>query len=331
MDAAARINEVAQGYQGAIVLLTACKMGVFAALGKESVLAQGVANRLGLDVRAIERLLFALVADGFLESDEAGFRINEEYAPFLLPSSERTRASILNHNHACMQNWARLDEVLRTGEPVAGPTKDKSPEALRDFICGMANISRGSSREVAEQVDMTDYNRMLDLGGGPGTASIAFAQSNPVLRSVVYDLEPVTAIAREEIEKAGLSDRIETCAGDFLLDDLPSGQGEGFDMVYISNIIHMLSPAEMALILKKSARSLRPGGVVMIKDFFLEDDRASPRWGAFFSVNMLVNTRAGKSYTLTETLELLHDAGFGDHTIVEVAMNSRLVVATLQG
>ena len=65
---------------------------------------------------------------------------------------------------------------------------------------------------------------------------------------------------------------------------------------------------------------------MMLKDFFLEDSRSEPASGAQFSVNMLVNTQGGKTYTLTETVGLLEKAGFGELEMVEVAKNSMVIV-----
>ena len=323
MEAQSHLMEIAQAYRQSTVLLTACKLGIFGALGRETRSVSGLAGELGFDGRPLEMVLLALTAEGLLERDGGGFRLVEAYAPYLLPGSPETQASIFNHNLACLKRWARLDEVVRSGQPVPRAADGPAESELRDFICGMANISRASSADVAERVDLSGYRRMLDLDGGPGTSAITFAQRYPELRCVVFDLEDVIAIAREEIEKAGLADRVQTCVGDYFADEF----GEGFDLVYISNIIHSLAPKATAAILEKSHRALVDGGAVIIKDFFLEDDRTTPAFGAYFSINMLVATEGGKSYTLTETREILERAGFGGFETVDVAMASRLLIA----
>ena len=72
---------------------------------------------------------------------------------------------------------------------------------------------------------------------------------------------------------------------------------------------------------------LAAGGVILVKDFFLEDSRTAPAMAAQFSVNMLVATAAGKSYTRSETLALLASAGFGDFQTVGVAAHSQVIQA----
>ena len=348
-DTRMRLQDVSRGYQSSVVLLTACHLGVFDALGDNSRAAAGpaqapadlaaalrldsraavgpartpadLAAALRLDPRALEIVLLALASDGFLEKDGEGFRLGKDYAPYLLSGGAQTQASILRHNYNCLRRWCRLEEVLRTGQPA--PREDEGPEEMRAFICGMADISRLSSAEVADKLDLSPYRRMLDVGGGPGTAAIEFARRNPALRCVVFDLEGPIGIAREEIRKADLADRVETRVGDYFRDDL----GEGFDLVYVSNIIHSMGPADTRMLFGKSHRALVPGGTLIIKDFFLEDDRITPNTAALFSVNMLVGTEQGRSYTLTETREMLEEMGFTDFRAIEVATASRLLIA----
>jgi ubiquinone/menaquinone biosynthesis C-methylase UbiE len=317
-----RLQDVSRGYQSSVVLLTACKMGVFDALGDASRTARDLAGALRLDARALEIVLLALASDGFLKADgKGGFRVADKYAPYLLSDGARTQASILRHQYNCLQRWRQLAEVLRTGKPA--PRDEEGPDDMRAFIRGMSDISRMSSAEVADKVDLSPFRRMLDVGGGPATASIEFARRHPALRCVVFDLEGPLGIAREEIAKAGLADRIETRAGDYYHDAF----GEGFDLVYISNIIHSMAPDDVPMLFEKSRRALASGGTIIVKDFFLEDDRISPNVAALFSVNMLVGTEAGRSYTLRETQEMLSRVGFTDFQEVEVAAASKLLIA----
>ncbi len=321
-EALAHIMRTASGYTHAIPLLTACQTRIFAALGRERRSAGALARELGMDERALETVLLALVADGFLTGDEAGFALAPGYGEFLLPDGKRTRASILSHHAHLVPRWARLPEVLRSGEPVVA-TQDRTPDELRAFICGMANLSRESSLEAAEKLNVGQYHRMLDLGGGPGTAAIVFARANPELNAVVFDLPDPIEIAREEIAAAGLEDRIDTMAGDFMRDDI----GADYDLVYIANIIHMLGPEETEALLRKARAALVPGGTVAIKDFYLDDSRAAPNFAAFFSINMLVNTPRGKSYTRTEVEQLLTRLGFQDLALLSVAEESAILTA----
>ena len=321
MEIKDQVEELSRGFQKSIIFLTACKIGLFEALADGAASPDEIARQLKVHPRALETVMLALVAVGVLSLEEGRFRVTEEYKPFVTTGSSESQASIFKHNFNIMKRWAHLDEVLRTGVPI--PRESFDPHELRDFICGMADISRHSSVEVAEKIDLGKYRRMLDVGGGPGTAAITFAQRNPQLSAVVYDLPPVTAIAQEEIDKAGLGERVTVQPGDYFKDEL----GSGFDLVYISNIIHSVGPGETMMLAAKAYRALEPNGTLIIKDFFLDETRTKPVFAAIFSVNMLVGTESGKSYSVSETREILEKAGFSGFEVIEVASASKLLIA----
>lgn len=323
MDPKIHLANLARGFQDSVVLLSGVNLGLFAALGMEAHDAAALAARMEVDARALEVLLLALAAEEILIRETGDgverFRLDPQFAPFLIPGGEQSQTHILNHNYHIMTRWVRLPEIVRSGRPIPRDEGDESQ--LRAFICGMADISRASSREVAAKFDFSPYRRLLDLGGGPATAAITFVQGNPELNAVVFDLPAPLDIAREQIEAAGLSGRIQTLAGDYYTDPI----GEGYDIIYVSNIIHSMAPADVAMLIGKCAAALAPGGALVIKEFFLEDDRIHPPAAALFSVNMLVGTEGGRSYTLTETREMMTRAGFGEFKTIEVAMFSRLL------
>ncbi len=329
-DARAHLDRTATAFQDSAVLLTANHLGLTGALCRGPRTARDLAADLDLDPRATEVLLLALAGQGVAEQPKPGlFAIAPAYLPYLDPDGEQSLRSILDHNHHLLQRWARLADVVRTGEPVPRPSGEdgrRDPAELRAFICGMKDISRRSSVEVADALPgLGDCRHLLDLGGGPGTAAITFCRRWPTLRAVVMDLPEVVPIAGEEIAAAGLEDRITTLAGDYHTDPLRAGDAPLYDAVYVANIIHSLSPDETRDVLGKAVRSLADGGLIVVKDFYLEDSRTEPAFGARFSVNMLVGTAGGKSYTWRETEDLLRELGLGGLQRHRVATHSGLV------
>ncbi len=323
VDASARMDQLQGGYQIASIILTANHLGVFAALAGRVRPATDLAAELGLDTRALETLLLALAGEGIVELQAASFRLASAYAPFLLPGGSRSQAAIMQHHFHLMHRWVRLEEVVRTGRPLPRPSGRRSPAELRAFICGMADLSRSASEEVADKLDFSVFHRLLDVGGGPGTASLVFARRWPHLLCTVFDLEDVVAIAQEEIDRAGLGARVKTAAGDYFTDEL----GEGYDIAYVSSIIHSIGPQETETLFTKIHRALVPAGTLVVKDFFLEGTRTRPASASRFSVNMLIGTERGKSYTYAETRAILAGAGFGDFREIEIGSRSGLLVA----
>jgi hypothetical protein len=122
---------------------------------------------------------------------------------------------------------------------------------------------------------------------------------------VLFDQPSTMGIARK-ILKESKAKNITSVGGDFFSDDI----GSGYDLVFISQIIHSFSLQENLGLLKKSYKALNPGGKIAIQEFSIGNDRAHPAPAALFSINMLINTKAGRCYTVQEMKTLLTGAGF---------------------
>jgi predicted O-methyltransferase YrrM len=139
--------------------------------------------------------------------------------------------------------------------------------------------------------------------------------------TVIDDAETLE-VARENCARAGLQDRILLEPGDAFTDDL----GTGYELVFLSNLLHIYSAAENRLLISRAAAAVAPTGRICIKDFLLDPTRTSPRGAALFSVNMLVSTTSGDCYTLQEIEGWLGKAGFFVEETLNLARYSRLVL-----
>ena len=167
------------------------------------------------------------------------------------------------------------------------------------------------------------FQRMLDLGGGSAAYSIAFAQANPRLRVDVLDLPAVLPLTQDYIRRAGLEARIQTRPGDLRTDAF----GQGYDLALMSAIAHMFSPEENRDLLRRIYQALAPNGRLVLQDFILEPDKTSPSFAVLFSLNMLVNTRGGASYSETEYEAWLRGAGFRECKRVRLPGPANLMIA----
>jgi predicted O-methyltransferase YrrM len=167
--------------------------------------------------------------------------------------------------------------------------------------------ARGRAQAIAQLVKPNGAKRLLDLGGGSGAYSIAFAKAAPGLRAEIVDAPEVLALTEDYVRKAGLADRISTRPGDML--SLPLAAGK-YDLVLLSAICHMFSPEENQKLLQRVHAALAPQGRLVISDFILDAGKTTPRFGALFALNMLVATKGGSSYSEPEYAAWLKAAGF---------------------
>ena len=295
-----------RGFQESRVILTGIELNVFAAIGDGATASQ-VAAKIGTDARATEMLLNALVAMGMLTKSSGVFHDTRVTAHFFGGKSPDDARAAMMHIVHLWERWSTLTECVRAGTSVtrreaAGPGDDWT-EA---FIAAMHRNARARAPHVVEAVGVQGARRMLDVGGGSGAYSIAFAEANEKLQVELLDLLEVLPIAQRHIEEAELGARIKTRAGDLRTDLL----GQGFDVILISAICHMLGPQGNRDLLKRGYAALAPGGRVVISDFILEADKTAPKHAALFALNMLVGTREGNTYSEDEYREWLREAGF---------------------
>ena len=178
-------------------------------------------------------------------------------------------------------------------------------------------ISEGidTAKEMAGKIDLSGRKKLLDIGGGSGAYSITLTQKYPDLHAVIYELPNVAKVAEGYIKEAH-ANRVKTMDGDFHTDDLPAG----YDTALISQILHSYSPETCRTIIAKAYNTLSDGGLLIINEFLLDDDKAGPEYAALFSLNMLLESRGkGSSYTFAEISNWLTEAGFKNIEKVSLA------------
>jgi SAM-dependent methyltransferase len=173
---------------------------------------------------------------------------------------------------------------------------------------GMFNLAMLIAPKLVRQVDLKGRDHLLDLGGGPGTYAIHFCLANPRLRATVYDLPTTRPFALETIDRFDLSDRIDFMVGDYVEEDITGT----YDVVWLSHILHGEGPETCKRIITKAASALEPGGLILVHDFVLDNLLNGPLFPALFSLNMLINTDEGRSYSEAQITEMLTRVGIKD-------------------
>ena len=295
-----------RAFQESRVLLTAVELDLFTAVGQGAT-AEAVSRKLRTDPRATEMLMNALVATEMLAKRGSVFYNKPAAAQFFVEGSAANARNATLHLANLWPRWSTLTECVRAGTSVARPeAKDRPEEETRSFIAAMHRNALQRAPLVVKAVGARDASRMLDVGGGSGAYSIAFARANPKLHATLLDVPSVIPIAQNHIQKAGVAGRVKIRPGDLRKDSFE----DGFDLVFVSAICHMLSPAENLGLLQRSFRALVPKGRIVVQDFILEPDKTAPKWAALFALNMLVNTHGGSSYSGEEYSAWLKEAGF---------------------
>jgi len=311
LEGGAALLELNWQFRASRALMTAHQLGIFQALRKPKS-ASEVAKKCKTDARMTEKLLIVCCALGLVKQDNNHFALTQLAIDTLLPESERYLGGVLDHGEMLWWGSTGLPDIVRTGGRGAAP---KPPEYFishwhEHWIWAMhGNAANGSAQWLARQIDLTGRELLLDVGGGPGTYSIALCQRFPKLRAVIWDLPQTIAIARQVVERFQMSDRISFKEGDWSSEEF----GTGYDCVFMSNVMHgQGSQAETRA--QQGMRALVPGGLLMIQDFLLNNDKCGPLPAALF--NLMLGT-----YTVNELIAIIRSVGFKDVSLI--AYNAR--------
>jgi SAM-dependent methyltransferase len=304
----ARILLTATAFWPSKVLLTAIELGLFTELAKKPLDGASLSAALGIRADRSADLFDALVAMGFLNRDGDGKDATYSNTPdtdLFLDRNKPTYAGGMPEmlNARLFGFWNGLTDALKTGQ---AQTESKSggksvfetlyaDEArLEQFLRAMASLQIGNFMLLAERFDFSKRKTVLDVGGANAQLTRVLAAKHPHLSCTSFDLPTVSPIARREIAKDGLTDRIEVVSGDFFVDPLPKA-----DVIVMGNVLHDWNEEAKQALIAKAHASLEPGGVLIAIEAVIDDARRSNVFGLLMSLNMLIEFGAGGGFDYT--------------------------------
>ena len=292
-------------YWQACTLHAGVKLDLFSILSRAPKTAAQMADELKADVRGVMMLLDALAAMLLLDKRGKRYYATDAAALFLNRESDRYIGHMIMHHHHLVVSWSQLDLAVKTGKPVRSGASDNDGQRREAFLLGMYNQASQQAPQIVRLVNLAGHRKLLDLGGGPGTYAIHFCHQNPQLEAVVYDLPTTRPFAERIIDRHGLSERIQFMDGDYTEDAL-TGR---FDVVWLSHILHAEGPDGCRKLIAKAAAAMESSGMMIIHDFILTDTMDGPMFPALFSLNMLLGTDSGQSYSESQIRQMMETAG----------------------
>lgn len=269
---------IAYGFMASKALFAALELDLFTLVADGPASPAELAAKTGVAENRMRTLLHALAALGLLVPTAAGYVDAPAAQRWLVRGApggvgEYYRLQVGRQIYPALTH---LDAGLAgTGgafATLAGLLS--SPEEARTFTDAQHAGSLGAARVLAGRLDadLAGATRLLDVGGGSGAFSIAFVERKPGLRATVLDLPEVVDVARTHRDAAGLADHIDLLAADAVRDPWPPDQ----DVVLLSYLLSAVADAEIDVVLGRALDCLRPGGLLVVHDFMLDDEEAAP-------------------------------------------------------
>lgn len=290
--------------------------------------AEELAQSTKTHARSLYRLLRALASEGVFSEDHEGRFTQTPLSDCLrsdVPGSQRAMAIMMGEEH--YRCWGDLRESIRTGEtafdrlygqPIFAYLGEH-PDQAQVFDAAMTAIHGQETQRVLDAYDLSGIHVLADIGGGNGSNLIGILGRYPEMKGILFDLPHVVERARNNMEKAGVTDRCEVIGGNFF-EKIPVEA----DAYFLRHIIHDWDDEKASLILRNIHQGMPEKAKLLVVEHVLPPGN-EPSFGKLLDLTMLL-LPGGVERTAEEFRRLYEEAGFrltrvvptdGDLSVVE--------------
>ena len=288
--------QAVQGRNTYWALVAAIDLGVFDAIGlDEQVSAVDLANRMDVDPVALQHLLDVMTTIAFLEQVNDLYELTDTAIRYLRADGAATMAELVAVSNGPLENWMNLAETIRTGQPCL-PIENDMADFYRPLVEATFPTQYRAATRLGLKIglDKTPGLHVLDIGAGYAPWAAAILALSPDSSACINDIEGVLPGAQNKIDALGFSERVSYLPGDFHV--LEFGNGV-FDLVVLGHVCRTEGPDKAPQLIQRAVDALKPGGRLILADYFADNDRKLNPFGVQMGLTMLANTRRGQVLT----------------------------------
>ncbi|MBW1788316.1 MAG: methyltransferase domain-containing protein [Deltaproteobacteria bacterium] len=322
------IFEMAESFQRSAILKAAVELDVFTNISKGHDSIEKMASSIKASARGVRILLDALCSLGIISKAAGKYLLTPSADRFLV----KDKGSYMGHALlTVVKDWeafGRIAEAVKKGSPVVD-LYDEESKAWEEVSIGLIPSGLATASIITDILGigtkMQAGVNVLDLACGSGVYGYVLLQRDSKATVTDIDWQNVLKLARKVAGDMGVADRVTYRPGDILSIDY--GEGE-FDVAIASNILQAFDPETNKAILGKISKALKPGGTLVINDLVPDEERTKARVALKFAVYMLIVTKDGDAYTLSDFESWLTDTKFDNIVEHRISTGTTLITAT---
>ncbi|MBA4446884.1 methyltransferase domain-containing protein [Cylindrospermopsis raciborskii CS-506_D] len=301
-------------------LYAGCELGVFELLWKHPDLTQTeIAQHLQLEAYPTKALLLGLTALKLIQKVGDKYRNSlviqmlflentwkEFYDTVLFEAKIVYRGSI-DYVESLQQNRNVGLRQFQGQGPDLYNRLHEDPGLDKVFYNFMGSWSKLVTPLWLKKIDFSNFQSVVDVGGGDATNSIALAEAFPNVKITLMDIPDSCKIAQSRIDQKQLTDRIQVVGGDIFVDEFPNNQ----DCFLFIHVLVIWSLDKNTTLLRRAYQALKPGGSLIIFNMMTSDEEDGPLMAALDSSYFVsIPHEGGMIYSWRDHEQCLRDAGF---------------------
>ena len=325
-----RLQQFGFAYAPPLIISAAVNNKVFDALKGGARTVEQLQKETGASARGLRAIMDTLVGLELLKKDrQLRYSLTPESEAFLVSEKPGTFAGLFGSIlPVLISRWLRLTDIVRDGRPpVAVNQETEGTEFFSQLVETIIPMSYAGAQKLGDHLRVgkaREQVRVIDLAAGSGIWGIAVAQKSSQVRVTAVDWAGMIPTTKRITEKFGVRDRFAFIEGDLS----EANFGSGYDIATLGHILHSEGQERSRQLLKKTFRALKSGGTIAIAEWLVNDDRTKPLPSLMFSVQMLVNTEKGNTFSFNEIKKWLEEAGFKKVRKLNAPGPSPLILAT---
>jgi hypothetical protein len=307
-------------------IISVCqRLGIYELLSKGPLHLRTLAEKTKAPEPSLERLLNAAVAIKILDKKDGRYHNGALVRDTLISDAQGYLGNWMNLMSLWYTTFAKLETAIRRDESVVDINCGENPDAVRLFIRGMIDYASYRGTDILNYIDLKGKKHLLDIGGGPAIYSIIFCKQYQELVCTNFDFPMALEVADELIQKEGLQDRIRLRPGNYTIDSF----GEGYDVVFLSHVLHQEDAATCSKILTKAFGALTSGGTIIVQAMFPSEEKTLPIFQVLHDLLCLLIFPRGKNHSVAETSVWLEEARFVEivHKPLSMFNENSIIVA----
>jgi hypothetical protein len=295
-----RLSALAWGFRAARLLQVAVRLNLFTMLEQRPCDAYMLAKQLGTDGSMTERMLVALAGLELVRHDMDTWRNTLAASLYLVKGQPLYQGDVVELAAQEWDRYSHLERLIREGRNDALFTFGEDPQSKTRYLKAIHGLTvAGLAQRLARLVPLAGRRSLLDVGGAPGTWSVALAQRHATLRITLMDTEATVAHTKSVLGQFEVSKQVRVKAAEWREKEF--GKNE-YEALLLSRLVANTNGGTLTQLMR-AYEALKTGGLVIVHTYLLDNDLNGGGEATFRYLTQ-------ESCTLEQLSSLLEEAGF---------------------